>query len=105
MYCFVRRDLSHPQQCVQSSHACIEAASKFKFGDLSEHPHLIMLGTKSEEQLENIKKKLCDQQIQFAQFNEADRNDELTAVCTDAVFGDKRDFFRKFQLLKDSHST
>jgi hypothetical protein len=93
-----------PQQCVQSSHACIDACKSFDFASLSEHPSVIMCGVKTETQLETVCKRLKEQGIRFASFREPDIGHQLTSVCTQPIFGTDRDFFRKFQLLKEDTS-
>lgn len=100
VYCFVRRDLSQPQIAVQSSHACIDACKLFDFASLSEHPSVIMLGVKTETQLENVCKRLEKQGIRFASFREPDIGDQLTSVCTEPVSQEQRAIFKKYQLLK-----
>lgn len=101
VYTFVRRDLSHPQQAVQSSHACIEACKEFDFASLSEHPSVIICGVKSETQLETVCVRLQEQGIRFAPFREPDIGDELTSLTTEPIYGEDRSFFRKYQLLKE----
>jgi hypothetical protein len=49
MYVGIRRDLSVPQQVVQSVHAALEAG--WAVGPQEEHPSVIVLGFKSEESL------------------------------------------------------
>jgi hypothetical protein len=93
-----------PQIAVQSSHACIDACKSFDFASLSEHPSVIMCGVKTETQLENVCKRLEKQGIRFASFREPDIGDQLTSVCTEPIYGKDRDFFRKFQLLKEDTS-
>lgn len=63
-----------------------------------------MLGVKTETQLENVCKRLEKQGIRFASFREPDIGDQLTSVCTEPIYGKDRDFFRKFQLLKEDTS-
>lgn len=100
IYCFVRRDLSHPQQCVQTAHACIESCKIFNFAALSDHPSVIVCGVKSETQLETVCKRLKQQGIHFVSFREPDIGNQLTSVATEPIFGEQRNFFRKYQLLK-----
>ena len=60
-----------------------------------------MCGVKAETQLETVCKRLKDQGIRFISFREPDIGNQLTSVCTEPIFGADRDFFRKFQLLKE----
>lgn len=101
IYVFIRKDLSLPQQVVQSSHACIEAAKSFLSNDL-EHPHLVVLGVKGEHQLYTAAQKLDKAGIRYRTFIEPDRNDEATAIATEPVFGEKRHLFRTYRCLGDN---
>lgn len=60
-----------------------------------------MCGVKTETQLENVCNRLSKQGIRFASFREPDIGDQLTSIATEPIFGEDRDFFRKFQLLKE----
>jgi hypothetical protein len=99
-YIFVRRDLSHPQQVVQASHACIEAARSGLIPKDAQHPHLVVLGIDNEDKLSKIFEKLDLLGIQYKYFIEPDRDNELTSIVTEPICGDLRKHFRKFQLLK-----
>jgi hypothetical protein len=100
LYCFVRKDLPHPQQVVQASHACIEATKAF-LNDNLEHPHLVVLGVKDENQLKKSAHKLDLAGIQYRLFIEPDRNGEATALTTEVITSDEqRHLFRNYQLLK-----
>ena len=93
-----------PQQVVQSSHACIEAAKSFLDKEL-EHPHLVVLGVKGEQQLYNSARKLDKAGIRYRIFTEPDRNDEATAIATEPVFGEQRHLFRTYRCLGDNTPT
>lgn len=96
----MREDLSAPQIAVQSSHACIEATSAFNLGNLAEHPSVIICGIKNETKLNQVRKFLIDNGIRHVHFYEPDIDDELTALATEPLHGDRRNLFRKFQLLR-----
>lgn len=96
----VRTDLPLPQQAVQSCHACIEATKAFAIDELEDHPSVIILGVKSEEKLQQVRKYLIDHGIKHVHFYESDLEDELTALATEPIHGDRRKLFRKFQLIK-----
>lgn len=100
MYVFVREDLSAPQIAVQSCHACIEASHAFSLGSLPDHPSVIIIGVKNEKKLHQVRQFLIENSIQHAHFYERDLDDELTALATEPICGDRRRLFRKFQLLK-----
>lgn len=97
MYVFVRRDLSPSQQAVQASHAAIESTKNWPY--VGDHPHLVVLGVKSEESLKNALDKVQSNGILTAPFYED--NGELTAFATRPVVkDDERNVFRRYQLLK-----
>lgn len=97
---FIRKDLSFPQQVVQSSHACIEAAKSFLVNE-EEHPHLVVLGIKDEQQLYNSAKKLDQTGIRYRIFIEPDRNGEATSLATEPISGEQRRLFRSYRCLGD----
>lgn len=101
MYVFVREDLPIPQIAVQSSHACIEATKAFDIASLEDHPSVIIIGIKNEQKLHQVRKYLMESGIRHVHFYETDMDDQLTALATEPVHGERRKLFRKFQLLKD----
>ena len=104
IYVFIRKDLPLPQQVVQSSHACIEAAKSFLDNEL-EHPHLVVLGVKGEQQLYNSAQKLDKAGVRYRVFIEPDRNNEATAIATEPIFGEQRRLFRNYRCLGDTAQT
>ena len=104
IYVFIRKYLSFPQQVVQSAHACIESAKSFLSNDL-EHPHLVVLGVKGEQQLYNSARKLDKAGVQYRIFTEPDRNGEATALATEPIFGERRHLFRSYRCLGDTAPT
>ena len=100
IYIFVRRDLSMPQQVVQSCHAAVEAA-KFYLGESLDHPSIIVCGVKTETALRNVQSFLHTSKIRFREFIEPDIGCQLTALATEPISdASTRKLFRKFQLLK-----
>lgn len=103
MYVLVREDLLPVSQvAVQAAHACIEAIRAFAPGQDQEHPHLVLLGVKSEKELLDIYTSLQSQGVRVAAFQEADRNNETTAIATEPIAcdSDQRRLFRGYRLLK-----
>lgn len=99
MYILIRNDLSHEQKAVQSCHAAIEATREFiKPGDV--HPSVIICQVKSEHKLQKCCEELKDKGINFKTFREPDRNNEMTALATEPLFGKEREAFKRFQLLR-----
>jgi len=99
VYAFVRRDLSLPQQAVQACHACIEAARTLLPAD-DEHPHLVLCGVKSEQQLHTVQRHLDRIGIAFRSFFETDLDGQLTALATEPVRGHRRSLLRKYRCLR-----
>ena len=99
IYVLVRKDLSFPQQAVQSCHAAIEATRLFLSPEHS-HPHLVLCGVRDQSTLERETSRLMSKGIRFVEFHEPDRNDELTAIATEPIAGDARRMFRRYDLLE-----
>lgn len=101
VYIFVREDLSPSQMAVQSCHAAIEATRAFAPGQDQEHPHLVLLSVKNEDELLKAYERLQHYGIQVAKFQEPDRNNETTAIATAPIPGDseQRRLFRNYKLL------
>ena len=97
VYCFVRKDLSQEQILVQASHACIESALHYIPKDI-EHPNLVVCGIPNESKLLKVAQNLDELGIKYRVFYEAD--DQATALATEPIFGEDRQHFRKYQLLK-----
>ena len=83
--------------------SAIECANAFALKDLAEHPSVIILGVKNEVKLHQIRQFLIENDVQHAHFYEPDIGDELTAVATQPIFGERRRLFRKFQLVRPKH--
>lgn len=95
-YIFIRKDLTNSQRIVQSSHAVFEAA-KWE----SKHPSLIALGVNNEVKLKAVMKYLLENEIQFKIFREPLFNNEITALVTEQLSGERRNLLKKYQLIKD----
>jgi hypothetical protein len=99
MYIAIRQDLSIPQQVVQSCHAAIESCSSYHENP-KEHPSVVVIGIKSEQMLMKFRDWVEMNDLKYKEFREPDRDNELTSIAVYPVVGDKRQVFRKFQLLK-----
>ena len=99
MYIVVRNDLSSAQMCVQSCHAAIEAARKFLV-DGDDHPHLVLCEVSGEKKLLQLAEKLDSAGIRWTFFRESDRNNEVTALATEPIFGAQRYLMHRHQLLR-----
>lgn len=97
MYIITRRNLGNAQKAVQSVHAAIEATRLF-IKEGQEHPSVIIVEVKSEEKLKKVMEEL-DGRVNYKIFREPDRNNEITALATEPVYGDVRKLFSRFQLI------
>lgn len=97
LYILTRKDLSIPQIAVQSCHAAIECAKKYP---TEHHPSVIICTVKHEQELIKQMAYLQNNNIAFLEFREPDRNNELTSICSEPIYGDDRKIFSKFQLFK-----
>lgn len=95
----MRNDLGPEQKAVQAAHACIEMARWMLPVDEA-HPHLVMCVVRNEAKLREVMSRLDSQQIRFKEFREPDRDNETTALATEPLRGDRRTFFKKYQLLR-----
>jgi D-alanine-D-alanine ligase-like ATP-grasp enzyme len=98
MYIITRRNIGNAQKAVQSVHAAIEATRAFvKNGQ--EHPSVIILEVKSEEKLKKVMEEL-DGKVNYVIFRESDRDNEITALATEPIYGETRKLFKRFQLIQ-----
>lgn len=99
MYILIRKDLSIPQQAVQSCHAAIESARNYiKPGD--EHPSVIICHIKSEQKLLMCADELKQKGIDFQLFREPDIGNQATALASRPLKGEERAAFARFQLMQ-----
>lgn len=94
MYMFVREDLSHPQQIVQTAHAVDELNKSY--------PHepgnfMVLCGCKTEDDLNDVSMHLSFEGIEHHMFWESDING-YTAIATRPLKGKERNAMRKFKL-------
>lgn len=94
-YVVVRKDISESAQTVQSVHAAIESFKSEEY----DHSSVIVVVVKNERKLQSVIEKLFDDDISLKVFREPDLNNEITAICTEPLIGERRDYLRKFQLL------
>lgn len=99
MYVAIRRDLTIPQQVVQSVHAAIEA-SEYLHKSADQHPSVVVLGVKTEKALQGFKEFAQKENFDFKEFREPDRNNELTSVAVYPVDENQKKAFKRYQLLK-----
>ena len=94
MYLFVREDMSHAQQIVQTAHAVDELNKKIphKPGN-----YMVLCGAKSEDHLHEIVTYLQRFNIDHELFFEPDING-FTAIATKPLIGNERKIMRKFKL-------
>lgn len=98
IYVITRRNLSTPQQCVQSCHASVEATKAFP--QPQETCNLIVCTVADEKALYDFSDKLIESGIQHAAFCEPDIGNQLTALATEPLYGDQRKAFSNLPLMK-----
>lgn len=98
IYMFVRNDLSHPQQIVQTAHAVDEIGKRHRSEDVRVS-HMVLCGVKNEEGLYNISEHLKKHQIEHEMFWEPDIG-ECTAIATQPISGDTRKVMSNFSLKR-----
>lgn len=84
---------------VQAAHAAIEAAH-FLIPKDEEHPHLVVCGVKTEQELLAVQNRLSGLGINLKVFREPDRGGEATAICTEPIAEDQKKLLRRYQCLK-----
>lgn len=97
VYVIVRKDLPNAQKAVQSAHACIEATRDY-LKKTDEHPSVIICEVKSENKLKMVMEELRGK-INFKAFREPDIGNQFTAIASEPIYGEKRDLFKRFQLI------
>lgn len=97
-YVIVRRDIDHRQKAVQGTHAAIEMAKSETQLQLL-HPSVIYVQVRNEKKLKEVMSKLLEMSIKFCSFAEPDLNNEITAISTEPLVGEKRAYLQRFQLL------
>lgn len=96
MYVFVRRDLSIAQQIIQSAHATFEVGL---VEDISKSPNFVLIGVDNLQHLRNVERVLQAGGIGYNIFFEPDV-DQHTAIATAPIKGNKRKFFKHFELYR-----
>lgn len=96
VYLFVRDDLSHPQQIVQTAHAAETMAHKHGIKGIN---HMVLCGAKDQDNLFDISMWLAQHNIDHHVFYEPDI-DGYTAIATLPLRGDERKPMKRFQLKK-----
>lgn len=97
LYILTRTDLSLPQIAVQSCHAAIECTKKYP---TAKHPSIVLCSVKNEDDLMRQAAHLTTSGIKIIEFREPDRDNELTSICSEPIYGVDRKLFSKFQLFK-----
>ena len=90
--------MSPSQIAVQAIHAAIEVARSL--APEEEHPHVVLLSVRSEEQLFNALKRLQAEGIDVKTFVEPDIGEQLTSIAAGPIFGEARRHFKRYQLLQ-----
>ena len=100
VYVVVRDDLESRHKAVQATHAGIVGSARL-FPNEVVHPSLVLCTVPDEQTLIDLSNKLIlDGIIEHEIFQEADMNNEMTAICTEPITGDLRKIFQDLPLLK-----
>ena len=86
---------------MQCGHALFEASQKFYNPEEQDHPHFVLANVKNQQRLESWLSKLDDHGIHYYVWREPDLDNQITAIATEPVSGDKRRVFNKLQLIKE----
>lgn len=97
MYLFIREDLSHPQQIVQTAHAVDELNKKIDSD--SQVNHMILFGVKDEHKLLKVSAMLNDLNIEHEMFYEPDI-EAYTSIATRPLIGNERSIMSGFKLKR-----
>lgn len=95
-YLFIREDLPHTQQIIQSAHSALEAGREFP-----EHhgtSHLVLLPAEDETTLLSISLYLTNEGIRHHIFYEPDFNYGYTSITTEPIYGAGRKALAHFKL-------
>jgi hypothetical protein len=102
-YIITRNDLPAYAKVVQSVHVGIESFNTENY----KHYSVVVLMVKNENKLKNVIKELLDKGVSLKIFNRYTQlrrkplnNNEITAICTEPLIGERRDLLKRFQLLK-----
>ncbi len=104
MYVLVRTDISLADQVVQVGHACLEAGCSFQ--QPTEPCNLVLLSVPSEKDLRRVVEQAALAGVHSVVFCEPDRGLNLTAACTEPVWGPLCRVFRRITLWQppDRHT-
>ena len=102
-YCFVRTDIPVANQIVQASHACLERGLSLSSESIPKiTSFLVLLKVENEDKLMRIAYDLQKARIKTTIFFEPDifNGEQMgnTAICTEPVYGDRRNIFNKYEL-------
>jgi hypothetical protein len=96
VYMFVRGDLSHPQQIVQTAHAVDEIGRRHKSDGTN---YMVLCDAPDEQFLFDTSDWLTKHGIDHHVFHEPDINGH-TAIATEPLIGDRRKPMRRFKTKK-----
>ena len=100
-YILVRKDLSLPQQMVQTAHAAYESGlSSLCRGD--DIVSLVMCECPDEKELERQAFYLKTLNLPFIEFREPDIGNQLTAIATLPLEQEQRSLLRHWKLWKEN---
>lgn len=84
---------------MQAIHAAVDACRQFQAVD-SQHPHLVLCSVASQERLLLAADHLFKLNVRCTLFREPDRADEVTALATEPVCGQRRRGLERYHCLR-----
>lgn len=85
---------------MQGIHAALEVSRRGLLDPDTPHPHIVFCNVKDERALVICGDRLRSRGIAIAEFTEPDRDNELTAIATEPLYGESRKHLSKLQLVR-----
>jgi len=99
IYSIIRKDIPLADQIVQTAHSAFHAGN-ISFLEDGEIPSLILLEVNSQEELNNLSKKLNNSGILSYRFFEPDDDMGYTSLTTEPVTDEQRKLFSNYRLWR-----
>lgn len=96
-YIFIRQDLPHPVQIVQTSHATAQAQAEW--GGV-ETANFVLIGVKNPRELLYAAARLEAANIGYSMFYEPDGGVGFTSICTTPLPKSMQAQFKRYELMK-----
>jgi hypothetical protein len=96
-YVVVRKDISIADQICQVAHAAAEAGRLFQ---VPERTFLVLLAAADKAELLAMKERMVKHNIRVVMMDEPDDDLGATALATEAIAGDKRNYLRHYKIWR-----